>query len=109
MWQSILEKLIIAVISTVISSLIAFIGNRLSNKKLEIAKIRERQQANENGTCALLRADIIRSYEKYVQRGEIPLYAREAVEKQYTAYHALGGNGSITHLWDEIQELPIKT
>ena len=28
--------------------------------------------------------------------------------EMYTAYHALGGNGMVTHLLEEVNELPIK-
>jgi Zn/Cd-binding protein ZinT len=36
----------------------------------------------------------------------MPLYARENVLEMYNAYHALGGNGAITKLMEEMENLP---
>jgi len=71
-----------------------------------LRKLRQEQKALRNGTQSLLRADIIRSYEKYLERGYCPIYARDALEREYEAYHGLGGNGTITDLWNMIKALP---
>ncbi len=52
------------------------------------------------------RADIIRCYEKYSERGFCPIYARDALELEYEAYHNLGANGTITQLMDRLRVLP---
>lgn len=65
-----------------------------------------RQKAIKDGLQCLLRAEIIRSYEKYDERGECPLYAKEALTRAYNAYHALGGNDVATELYHEIIEFP---
>jgi hypothetical protein len=62
----------------------------------------------KDGTQALLRNEIIKEYDKYIERGYIPIYAKENVTSMYEAYHALGGNGTITKLMDELKELPTK-
>lgn len=59
-----------------------------------------------NGVQGLLRADIIRSYEKYTERGYCPIYAREAMEREYKAYHGLHGNDVATKLYEKMLELP---
>lgn len=66
----------------------------------------ERTEQLEAGVQCLLRAEIIRSHEKYTERGKCPIYAREALAKAYKAYHALGGNDVATDLYNEIMELP---
>lgn len=66
----------------------------------------ERTEQLEAGVQCLLRAEIIRSHEKYTERGKCPIYAREALTKVYKAYHALGGNDVATDLYNEIMELP---
>jgi hypothetical protein len=75
-----------------------------------LAKKRKKQNDDQkslrNGTQALLRNEIIRSYEKYMEKKWIPLYARENVTVMYNAYHDLGGNGPITQLMEELSELP---
>ncbi len=66
------------------------------------------QKSLRDGTQALLRNAIIRDYDKYMDRGYVPIYARESILSMYDAYHALDGNGTITQLIDELRELPSK-
>ena len=67
-----------------------------------------KNKALKNGLQCLLRAEIIRSFDKYTQRGEIPIYAREALEKEYKAYHKLGGNDVATDLYNQTIKSPTK-
>lgn len=67
---------------------------------------RRRESALENGVQCLLRAEIIRNHDKYIDRKYCPIYAKEALRRAYTAYHALGGNDIATRLYDEVMELP---
>ena len=60
----------------------------------------------QSSVQCLLRAEIIRSHEKYTERGRCPIYAREALTRAYKAYHALGGNDVATDLYNELMELP---
>lgn len=64
------------------------------------------QKALKEGTQALLRNEIIRVYERYINQRWMPLYARENVLSMYSAYHALGGNGAVTQLMEELKALP---
>ncbi|HHV10420.1 MAG TPA: hypothetical protein GXX75_09115 [Clostridiales bacterium] len=58
------------------------------------------------GMQAILRNGIIEQYHKYMDKKYIPIYALENVTAMYSQYHALGGNGTITHLYEELLELP---
>lgn len=70
-------------------------------------KIRKAEQdAIKKGIQALLRDGVINQYNKYMDKGYIPIYALENVTAMYKEYHALGGNGTITHLYEELLELP---
>lgn len=71
-----------------------------------LKKLWKREEATREGTCSLLRQEIIRSYEKYMERGYCPIYARDALELVYEAYHKLGGNGTITNLMQRLRDLP---
>ncbi|CCY68607.1 putative uncharacterized protein [Clostridium sp. CAG:678] len=66
------------------------------------------RSANSKGTMLLLRVQLIDYHDKYVKRGEIPSYAYENFCEMYAAYHALGGNGMITKMYKEIQEIHLK-
>ena len=54
----------------------------------------------------LLRDRIIQAYNHYTEKGYCPIYSRENIEKMYTEYNHLGGNGTVTELVDRIRELP---
>lgn len=92
-----LELVIKWAVPFLMGSLITFIGTLLQKNK-----------ALRNGLQCLLRAEIIRSYDKYTLKKEIPIYAKEALEKEYKAYHKLGGNDVATALYNEMMELPCK-
>ncbi len=67
------------------------------------------QKALKEGTQSLLRSEIIRCYDMYIDRGHISIHGLESVLAMYDAYHKLGGNGTVTKLVDELRELPVKT
>lgn len=66
------------------------------------------RDANSKGTMLLLRVQLIEYHDKYVELGEIPSYVYDNFNDMYEAYHALGGNGMVTKMRDEIQELHLK-
>lgn len=66
------------------------------------------RDANSKGTMLLLRVQLIEYHSKYMQIGNIPSYAYENFCEMYEAYHALGGNGMVTKMYKEIQELHLK-
>lgn len=63
------------------------------------------RDANSKGTMLLLRSQLIDYHSKYMKRGSIPSYAYENFIEMYDAYHELGGNGMVTHMKEEIEEL----
>lgn len=65
----------------------------------------QRADAVESGVQCLLRAEIIRSHDKYIARKFCPIYAKEALKVAYQAYHALGGNDVATALYEEVMHL----
>lgn len=73
-----------------------------------IAEERAMRKANSKGTMLLLRVQLIEYHSKYTQLGNIPSYAYENFCEMYKAYHDLGGNGMITKMKYEIDELHIK-
>lgn len=84
-------------------------ANRAEKKRQrDVEEMRQNDRTNqlESGVQCLLRAEIIRSHEKYMDKGFCPVYAREALSRAYEAYHALGGNGTITGLYNQIIALP---
>lgn len=89
------------VITAVVAAVLGFIVAKVKGLAKE-------QTALKNGILCLLRSEIIRAHDKYTALKYLPLYVREAIEKVYLAYTALGGNGSIKRLYEELMALPTK-
>ena len=66
------------------------------------------RDANSKGTMLLLRVQLIEYHDKYMMLGDIPSYAYENFMEMYKVYYALGGNGMITKMMHEIEELHLK-
>ncbi|MED9949748.1 MAG: hypothetical protein U0J63_05445 [Roseburia faecis] len=63
--------------------------------------------ATRKGVRALLRADLIRLYNKYHDDLKYcPVYVKQALEDEYQQYHALHGNGVGTQLYNALMALP---
>ena len=60
----------------------------------------------KRGVQALLRAQMIDDYNKWMERGYAPIYARQNFENCWKNYHALGVNGVMDDLHDKFLELP---
>lgn len=73
-----------------------------------LKKQKRDRDANSKGTMLLLRVQLIEYHDKYMRLGEIPSYAYENFNEMYDAYHKLGGNGMVTKMKQEIEELHIK-
>ena len=63
------------------------------------------RDANSRGTMLLLRVQLIEYHDKYMAMGHIPSYAYENFCEMYQAYHSLGGNGMITHMYEDVKKL----
>lgn len=104
-------------------TVVGVIGNVKSRKaetaKVEIAAQMEADKQKYERNCrddkavrdglqCLLRAEIIRSYDKYSERGTITYHGKEALDRAYKAYHDLGGNDVATDLYGACRELPVE-
>lgn len=95
MFESTMQTVINIIAGAIISYLFA----------LYRAKKKE-NNALKAGLQALLRDRIIQAYNHYVQdKGWIPIYAKESIDACYRSYEALGDNGVIDNLMQQINEL----
>lgn len=72
----------------------------------KVLKRLKEQDRVKLGVQAILRDRIIGSYNHYMEKGYYPIYAQENVNRLYEQYHNLGGNGTVTHLVEELETLP---
>ncbi len=84
-----------------ITSLMGYIVWLLKQQKKD-------RDANSKGTMLLLRVQLIEYHAKWMEREYITKHGLENFIEMYDAYHALGGNGMVTHLLEEVKELQIK-
>ena len=71
-----------------------------------IKKKFKRSEAVEKGVQALLRNEIIKEYNHWLEKEYCPIYAKDNIKIMYTQYHGLGQNGVIDKVYEEILDLP---
>lgn len=90
------------VLSPVCAALITALITMRRNSKTE-------DEAMRNGMRALLRQQLIDYHRDYVVSGKpCPVRIKEQATSVHDAYHALGGNGTGTQLWQEIMEAHVE-
>lgn len=95
MWMTVIQYLI----SPVIVALCAYMTALLKDNK-------KTTKANAKGTMLLLRKQIIRAHEKYVDKGDpMTAFDYQDLEEIHQAYKELEGNGLTDKMWEEIEEL----
>lgn len=102
----------ISIALSVISGALVFIINNLIK---EIKFLRDKKKNDEEtkdkaiieAIVCLLRIKLIEYHDRYIGEGHIPSYAYENWNKMYKLYTALGGNGLIVSMNEDIEKLPI--
>ena len=96
-----MKELLFQTYTIVLPILLGYIVWLLKNQKKD-------RDANSKGTMLLLRVQLIEYHDKYMRLGSIPSYAYENFCEMYNAYNELGGNGMITKMMHEIEELHLR-
>lgn len=94
-WEIVAELILKWLVPAALGACAGFIGSMFLRLK-----------AIKLGLQCLLRAEIIRSHDKYTDRKYCPIYAKEALTRAYKAYHTLGGNDVATELYNDMMKLP---
>ena len=107
--------LIAAIVSAAVGAIIAWFTAKKNKRKNEIDDIKAQLKRHEENDELLkaaiktmLRQEIISAYDKYTRSGWAKVYIKDNVQEMYDCYHALGGNGTITHLVEEFMDLPTR-
>ncbi len=78
-----------------------WMGKRLKERKKEDEAIKE-------GVLALLHDRLYQGCNYHIRNREISSTEMKNMEYLYKGYHALGGNGTGTELYERVQNLPLK-
>ena len=94
-----LDKFLSQIVNALAGAIIAYLIAILRQKNKENNALKE-------GVQALLRDRIIEIYYHYTEKGWMPLDVRNSLEACYKSYEALGENGVIDDLVEQLRELP---
>ena len=111
---SIITSLISAIVGSVVATVVAFIKQKArepAERKEEEERQRQQFQDQVNlmlgAQLCLMRKELIHECEKYKQRGKITVYGKDNIRKMYLIYHQLGGNGTVTDIYNEAMNLQL--
>lgn len=100
-----LVSLAVAMLSWALQSLLK--ENHRLKKNAEETHQQE-YTALKNGVTCILRNLLIEMHQKYTDIGKISIHGLQNWQTMYKAYKALGGNGMVDHMNDDIEALPIQ-
>ena len=103
MWEFIVKYWLEVVFGLIVTGLTTAYG--ILARRIKAAKSTD--QAIADGMKYLLMFKLREEGEKHLHDGKCSIEAKHEYEKVYNAYHALGGNGTITSLKDQILKLPV--
>lgn len=82
------------------------VGSMFGYLLKRMRKYKEESDAIKRGLQALLRSSMIDDYNKYLDKGYAPIYAKENFKNVYENYHSLGANGVMDNIYKEFLEMP---
>ena len=103
MWEFIAKYWLECIFGAIVAGLTA--GVTRISKRLKEEKVRN--EAIESGVRDILRMQILDTYERCKATGKITVSRKDAIDSAYNSYHALGGNGTITQVHNELMGMPI--
>lgn len=74
----------------------------------KLKRIKATQDANNEGTLALLHDRLYFLCNHHLAKGWCGVEDRNNIAMLYEAYHAMGGNGTGTDLWNRVRALPFQ-
>ena len=109
-------QVVLSIVTTVMTGFIGYLFHKLKTHEAErelserkrLDEIMAREKAINEALRALCRDRILQGYRYYKKHSGISPADLETMTKLYNAYHALGGNGTITAVYEKICELPLK-
>lgn len=101
---------LVSILMSVVSGTLVFVVQSLLKeiKQLRTTKKDEeqmKQEAISNGVLSLLKIQLIEYHDKYMTTGNIPTYVYDNFDEMFKAYEALGGNGMVKHMKEDIDRL----
>ena len=108
-------QIVLSIITATVTSFVGFLfykikkiaEQRAKDEEIRLQSVLLYEESIKRAVCALCRDRILQGYRYYKQNGGVSTQDLETMTKLYKAYHALGGNGTITAVFEKILKLPI--
>lgn len=97
-----------------VPTIIALVWTTILKRQIDKAQLRAEEdrrktEAIENGIREIIRIQILDTYDTCVHNGRtISVSRKDAIGRSYKSYHALGGNDTITQIYDELMHMTIE-
>lgn len=106
------KTLLLEIYPYIITLVTGYLGYQLqnlnkNNKELK-KQNKEKIKATDDGICCLLRVKMIEYHDRYMKEESISTHGLENFILMYESYKALGGNGMIEKMYNEVRGLKIK-
>ena len=88
--------------------MIKTMANDVKSMHQSIDFIIQQLKLQNESDLTLMRNNITLAYYKYRKKGEIPVYVREGLIKQYEQYGIAGGNSYIGTIFPEVLKIPVE-
>ena len=103
-----MEHMLTVVVSIVTWAVTGALGALVGFFATKLHSRTKHEEAMEEGMRCLLRKEIVDMYDLYVhERHPMSVERKRDVVEAYEAYHALGGNGVITDMYQELVETDV--
>ena len=100
--------LIVSAFGITLTAVMGYAVWLLKEQKREKQIENKKRDANSQGTRLILFYMLQRLHTEYKLQGFVTYNQRRSFREIYDAYHALGGNGFGTAMWEEVKELDLK-
>ena len=96
---------LLSLLLTAAGLVIGFLGGRLRAK---VNRDRREEEAIQGGVRCLLREELIRICDRCLERGSVRIHNLESLDDLLKQYTALGGNGAVRKLVEDVKRLEVK-
>lgn len=108
MTGNVFADIFINILIAVVGGSLVYVFEKTMKENEQLRRVKEESEgAIRTGMMTLLKIQLIEYHDKYMVNGNIPSYVYDNFDEMYESYKALGGNGMIKHLKEEVDRLRV--
>lgn len=101
-----MEQVLVYVVNTILGIAIGWLTKRYKEGRREAEQLKQDNEILKQGFQALLRNAMVKDYNHYMDKGYMPIYAKDSFEAVYQAYHRMGANGVMDDIHTKAMAMP---